>query len=176
MLSQMGRDRPPHLRRNVARRMALPALSSLLYGPRWLFLYPGIALFLFGVCISAWLLPGQRAIGRLIFDYHTLLFGAMAILVGFQSINFAAFSKIFATAEGLLPEDPLLNRLYRYITLEVGLIVGALLVLVGSSMWVLGTQLLEGHSFWATGPGENAKNRDPRIRFADFGDTDYAFG
>jgi glycosyltransferase involved in cell wall biosynthesis len=150
VLSPDGRDRPPHLRtwRDGWRYLRF----LLLYSPRWLFLYPGIALFLLGVCISAWLLPGQRAIGKLIFDYHTLLFGAMAILVGFQSINFAAFSKIFATAEGLLPEDPLLNRLYRYITLEVGLIVGVLLVLAGSSMWVLGLSYWRGTHFGPLDP------------------------
>ena len=145
VLSPDGRDRPPHLRtwRDGWRYLRF----LLLYSPRWLFLYPGIALFLLGIGISVWLLPGQRAIGKLIFDYHTLLFGAMAILVGFQSVNFAAFSKIFATAEGLLPEDLLLNRLYRYITLEVGLIVGALLVLAGAAMWVLGLSYWQSTHF-----------------------------
>ena len=52
----------------------------------------------------------------------------MAILIGFQSIVFATFTKIFAISEGLLPEDPRLTRMFRYLTLEVGLAVGVLLI------------------------------------------------
>ena len=44
----------------------------------------------------------------------------MAILIGFQSVVFATFTKVFAISEGLLPEDPRLTRLFRYVTLEVG--------------------------------------------------------
>ena len=99
----------------------------LLDSPRWLFFYPGVALFLMGIGIGIWLLPGPQTIGGVTFDFHTLLFGAMAVLLGFQSINFAAFTKIFAITEGLVPEDRRLKRLFRYITLEVGLIVGGAL-------------------------------------------------
>ena len=85
----------------------------LLYSPRWLFLYPGIALFVLGAVVSALLLPGPRMIGSVGFDVDTLLFAAMAILIGFQSIVFAMFTKVFAISEGLLPEDPRLSRLFR---------------------------------------------------------------
>ena len=56
-----------------------------------------------GAAIMLWLLPGPQAIGSVIFDYHTLLFGAMSVLIGFQSINFAAFTKIFAIADASRP-------------------------------------------------------------------------
>lgn len=110
----------------------------LLYSPRWLFLYPGIALMVLGVLLGGWLLPGPRTVRGVTLDIHTLLFAAMAILVGFQSINFAAFTKIFGVTEGLLPEDPRLNRVFRYVTLETGIAVGALLVLSGVAMWAVG--------------------------------------
>jgi nicotinamide riboside transporter PnuC len=87
-----------------------------------------------------------------VFDYHTLLFGAMAILIGFQSINFAVFSKIFATSEGLLPEDLRLNRLYHYVTLEVGLATGALLILFGAGMWLFGLSYWRSHAFGPLDP------------------------
>jgi glycosyltransferase involved in cell wall biosynthesis len=150
VLSPDGRDRPPHLRtwRDGWRYLRF----LLLYSPRWLFLYPGIALFFLGIGLSAWLLPGARTIGRLTFDYDTLLFGAMTILLGFQSVNFAAFSKLFATSEGLLPEDPFMTRLYRYVTLEVGLIVGLTLVLIGAGLWVLGLSYWRSHAFGALNP------------------------
>jgi glycosyltransferase involved in cell wall biosynthesis len=150
VLSPDGRDRPPHLRtwRDGWRYLRF----LLLYSPRWLFLYPGIALFFLGVGLSAWLLPGPRTIGKLTFDYDTLLFGAMTILLGFQSVNFAAFSKLFATSEGLLPEDPLMSRLCRYITLEVGLLAGAVMVLLGAGMWILGLSYWRSHAFGPLNP------------------------
>ena len=155
VLSPDGRDRPPHLRtwRDGWRYLRF----LLLYSPRWLFLYPGIALFVLGAAIGAWLLPGPRLIGPVTFDYDTLLFGAMAILVGFQSISFAAFSKLFATSEGLLPDDPLMNRLYRYITLEVGLVLGAILMLAGASMWISGLSYWRSHQFGPLDPGKTLR-------------------
>jgi glycosyltransferase involved in cell wall biosynthesis len=154
-LSPDGRDRPPHLRtwRDGWRYLRF----LLLYSPRWLFLYPGIILFMLGACVSAWLLPGPRNVRGVTFDYHTLLFGAMAILIGFQSINFAVFTKIFATTEKLLPEDPRLNRLYRYVTLEVGLVIGSLLILVGSGLWIFGLGYWRTHHFGPLDPEETLR-------------------
>lgn len=150
VLSPDGRDRPPHLRtwRDGWRYLRF----LLLYSPRWLFLYPGMALMLLGVAIGAWLLPGPRTVGKVTFDYDTLLFGAMAILIGFQSVNFAALGKVFATTEGLLPPDPRLNRLYRYITLEVGLLIGGVLMLGGIGMWVFGVSYWRSHHFGLLDP------------------------
>lgn len=149
-LSPDGRGRPPHLRtwRDGWRYLRF----LLLYSPRWLFLYPGTALLLLGVALNVWLLPGPRTVGGVTFDYHTLLFGAMAVLIGFQSVNFAAFSKIFAITEGLLPEDPRLNRLFRYITLESGLILGTLLILAGGCLWVFGLSFWRSHHFGPLDP------------------------
>jgi len=137
-LSPDRRDRPPHLRTWSDGWRHLRFL--LLYSPRWLFLYPGIALFDLGLVIGIALLPGPRRIGNVVFDIHTLLFAAMAVLIGFQSVVFATFTKIFAISEGLLPEDPRLNRMFRYITLEVGLIAGVLLILAGAGAWALGLE------------------------------------
>jgi glycosyltransferase involved in cell wall biosynthesis len=149
-LSPDGRDRPPHLRtwRDGWRYLRF----LLLYSPRWLFLYPGIVLFLLGGAIGGWLLPGPRTIGAVTFDYNTLLFAAMAILIGFQSVVFAVFTKTFAISEGLLPEDPRLTRLFRYITLEVGLVVGVLLMLGGVGIWFFGLSYWHRHDFGPLNP------------------------
>jgi hypothetical protein len=53
------------------------------------------------------------------------------VILGFQAINFAVFTKIFAINEGLLPEDPRLSRALRVVTLEAGLVIGGLLVFIG---------------------------------------------
>jgi len=124
-----GRDRRPHLRtwRDGWRHLRF----LLMYSPRWLFLYPGIALIAASAAGCAWLLPGPRALGGIEFDVHTLLYAFVAALLGFQLVAFAVFTKVFAISEGLLPEDPRLNRVFRYVTLETGLVVGGLLVLLG---------------------------------------------
>jgi glycosyltransferase involved in cell wall biosynthesis len=128
-LSVDGRSRSPHLRtwRDGWRHLRF----MLLYSPRWLFLYPGAVLIFSGVLTGAWLLAGPRAVGDITFDVDTLLYAAMAVLVGFQAVAFAAFTKVFAISEGLLPEDQRLNLLFRFITLEVGLVVGGVLVAIG---------------------------------------------
>jgi hypothetical protein len=86
---------------------------------------------LLGLAGCAWLLPGPRVVYGIEFDVHTLLYAFVAVLLGFQFVSFAVFTKVFAISEGLLPEDARLNRVFRYITLEVGLIAGALLVAFG---------------------------------------------
>jgi glycosyltransferase involved in cell wall biosynthesis len=124
-----GRTRPPHLKpyRDGWRHLRF----MLLYSPRWLFLYPGIALILLGLAGCAWLLPGPRIVHGIGVDVHTLLYAFVSVLLGFQLVAFAVFAKVFAISEGLLPEDPHLNRLFRYIKLETGLAAGGLLVALG---------------------------------------------
>jgi hypothetical protein len=133
-----GRGRPSHLRtfRDGWRHLRF----LLLYSPRWLFLYPGVALLVAGLGVGAWVLPGPRTIGGVTFDVHTLVYAAAAALLGYQSIAFAVFTKVFAIQEGLLPEDPRLNRLFRFVTLETGLAVGFSLFFLGlaASVWALG--------------------------------------
>lgn len=128
-LSPDGRSRAPHLRswRDGWRHLRF----LLLFSPRWLFLYPGALLMLIGLATGLWLLPGQRTIDGVNFDIHTLLFAALAVIIGFQAINFAVFTKVFAISEGLLPEDDRFSRALRFVSLEVGLVVGGLLLLVG---------------------------------------------
>jgi glycosyltransferase involved in cell wall biosynthesis len=128
-LSPDGRNRPPHLRtwRDGWRTLRF----FLLYSPRWLFLYPGMALMLLGAALGVWLLPSPRTVSGVIFDVHTLVYAAAFVLLGFQAMAFACFTKIFAISEGLLPPDAALDKLFRYITLEVGLTIGALLTILG---------------------------------------------
>jgi len=144
-LSPDGRTRPPHLRtwRDGWRTVRF----YLLYSPRWLFLYPGAALMLLGSAIGIWLLPGPRIVRGIVFDVHTLVYAAAAVLLGFQAIAFATFTKIFAISEGLLPDDPRLDQVFRYVTLEVGLLVGAVLTLIGLLESVAAVRFWSARSF-----------------------------
>ena len=126
-----GRGRAPHLRtwRDGWRHLRF----LLMYSPRWLFLYPGAYLILLGMAGCAWLLPGPKVFHGIGFDVHTLLYAFVSVLLGFQLVAFALFTKMFAISEGLLPEDPRLNRLFHYLTLETGLVTGGLLIVLGIS-------------------------------------------
>ncbi len=151
-LSPDGRSRRPHLRtwRDGWRHLRF----LMLFSPRWLFLYPGALLMLAGISAGAWILPGPRSLGGVVFDVHTLTYAAAAVLIGFQSIAFAVFTKVFAITEGLLPEDPRFRRLFTTITLEVGLLVGAAFLLAGmaASIWALSSW--GAGSFGALDPGQ----------------------
>ena len=128
-LQKDGRSRPPHLQtwRDGWRHLRF----LLMYSPRWLFLAPGLLLMLAGSALTAWLLPSERPLGHVNLGVDTLAYAAAAILLGFQLVFFGVAAKVFATTEGLLPEDVKFNRWFRYITLETGLLVGALLLLTG---------------------------------------------
>ncbi|MGA2049481.1 MAG: glycosyltransferase family 2 protein [Terracidiphilus sp.] len=128
-LAPDGRSHPPHLRTWHDGWRHLRFL--LMYSPRWLFLYPGVLLILLGLAGCTWLLPGPRVVHGIGFDVHTLLYAFVSVLLGFQLVAFAVFTKVFAISEGLLPEDPRLNRVFRYVTLETGLAAGSLLMAIG---------------------------------------------
>jgi len=122
---------PPHLRtfRDGWRSLRF----FLMYSPRWLFLIPGLLLGAFGLACYL-LVYRQIAIGRLQFDAHTLLFGSLAIICGFQSVLFAVMTKVFAINEGLLPMDRRLERAFQILNLERGLLVAAVTMLAGLAL------------------------------------------
>jgi hypothetical protein len=94
---------------------------------------PGVLLILLGMLGYAIALPGLT-LGGVTFDAHTLLFASVAILCGYQSIIFAISAKTFAITSGFLPEDPRLNRFFKYADLERGLIVALFSLLLGASL------------------------------------------
>jgi glycosyltransferase involved in cell wall biosynthesis len=105
----------------------------LVYSPRWLFLIPGALLILLGLIGYALALP-SLSINGVEFGAHTLLFASLSILCGYQAIQFALFTKTFAISEGLMPEDPRLNRFFKLAYLERGLILGAGVFVVGLAL------------------------------------------
>lgn len=124
----------PHLRtfRDGWRTLRL----FLMYSPRWLFVLPGIGLLLLGLVAYALALPGVSIFGANL-DAHTLLFGSLAMICGFNSIWFAVMTKLFAATEGMLPEDPTLNRLMKWVSIEKGLGVALVAGLIGVALLVV---------------------------------------
>lgn len=128
-LQKDGRDRPPHLRtwRDGWRHLRF----LLCYSPRWAFLYPGLICGALGVALMLLVLPGPLRVGGVEFDIHTLVYGGGLVLVGAQGVFFAVLSKTFALTQGLTPTPPAIEKLWSKITLETGVVVGVLLVVLG---------------------------------------------
>ena len=84
---------------------------------------------------------------------HTLLFASLALLVGYQCILFAVFTKQLGVATRLLPTDERWQMWERYMTLERGAIGGLCMFGGGSAL------LLAAVGLWWQ---------------ADFGPLDYA--
>jgi len=133
-LSPDGRSRPPHLRpyRDGWRHLRF----MLLYSPRWLFLFPGLALMLVGLTGTALLeqrsiLLSHARLGHARLGLDTLIYLAFMSVCGYQSVLFAVLSRIYAVQEQLYPASPRYWNIFRYINLERGLIAGTLIASAG---------------------------------------------
>jgi hypothetical protein len=124
-LAPDGRSRHPHLRswRDGWRHLCFLLLSS----PRWLFFIPGTVLLTAGLVIAALMIPVLHSVASSARDMDTLTTGCAMVVIGFQSVLFAMFAQVYATMEGLLPEDARVTRLFSAWSLERGLQAGGLL-------------------------------------------------
>jgi hypothetical protein len=150
VLRRDGRSRPSHLRswRDGWRHLRF----LLLFSPRWLFFYPGVALMLVGGASMLWLLPQARVVGRVSFDVNTMVFSAAAIICGFQAAVFAVFATVFAVNAHLLPFSPKIAGLTRLITLEIGVTIGLLLLIGGLGVTALSVDIWSSSGFGPLDP------------------------
>jgi glycosyltransferase involved in cell wall biosynthesis len=128
-LHKDGRSRPPHLRswRDGWRHLRF----MLLFSPRWLFLWPGLAMLFLGFALFVPLSIGPVNIGRVQFNTNTLLVTGMMVIVGFQVLFFGVFTRLYCVARGLLPENKKLTALLKLFSLERGIVVGMLILMAG---------------------------------------------
>jgi len=124
-----GRGRASHLRswRDGWRHLRL----LLLFSPRWLFLYPGIALLAAGILLTTILHFTSLRLGGAGLDIHSLLYASASALLGLQLCLFGMFARTAAQYGGLLPPQAALERLLKIVTLERGLLGGFAVALCG---------------------------------------------
>jgi glycosyltransferase involved in cell wall biosynthesis len=141
-LHKDGRSRPPHLRswRDGWRHLRF----MLLFSPRWLLLYPGLAMLLAGTGFFTRLMVGPIVISGVNFDLNTLEIASLLIQFGYQMILLAGFVRIFAYTRGFLPPNHILSRAFSFFTLEKGLLSGLAILLAGFGL--ISLTLLD----WAT--------------------------
>jgi glycosyltransferase involved in cell wall biosynthesis len=141
-LHKDGRSRPPHLRswRDGWRHLRF----MLLFSPRWLLLYPGLAMLLAGTGFFTRLMVGPIVISGVNFDLNTLELASLLIQFGYQMVLLAGFVRIFAYTRGFLPPNHILSRAFSFFTLEKGLLSGLAILLAGFGL--ISLTLLD----WAT--------------------------
>ena len=155
-LSKDGRSRPPHLRswRDGWRHLRF----LLLFSPRWVFLYSGAVLLGIGLLGMLVLETGPVRLFGATLDIHTLLYAAVLVVVGYQSILFWVFCKTLNRTQVMLSPDPSFDRLDDRITLEGGLLFALALLVVG-----LGLGLVATAGWTQTGFGDLQPNHTMRL-------------
>jgi hypothetical protein len=155
-----GRSRPPNLRPWLDGWRHLRFL--LLFSPRWLFLYPGLAIMILGAGLGAVLMRGPVMLTpRHGLDVHSLLYAAAAVLLGYQAVTFSFLARIFALQEGLVVDDPSMRRLFRWFTLELGLAVGLILIFSGLAGSIAAAISWERVGFGALNPSRVLRTAVP---------------
>jgi glycosyltransferase involved in cell wall biosynthesis len=126
-----GRSRPPHLKtwRDGWRHLRF----LLLHSPRFLFIYPGVALILLGLLGSALLARGAvRVSPRLELDIHSLVVACFAVLIGVQLVMFGALARRYQMLEGVLPTAQRFEKFLMGLSLEPILRAALVIFLAGA--------------------------------------------
>jgi hypothetical protein len=156
-----GRSRPPHLRawRDGWRHLRF----MLIYSPRWLFLIPGIVLGAIGTAATLFLCWKRLEAFGVAFSVGTQLVGAMSMITGLQLVSLACFTKVFGIAEGLLPEDRRFAQVFRFLTLERGLVAGLVVLLGGLGLLLRAFWLWKAADFGPLSMGDNLSLLIPAV-------------
>jgi hypothetical protein len=160
-LSPDGRSRAPHLRTWRDGWRHLRFLLTL--SPRWLFLYPGLALFTLGVSLQGILLQGSFTVGNLALDIHTMLYAAAMSIIGAQMVWFAVFTKIYGATLGLMPKDSRIEYALGALTLERGLVLGVTLLLGGLILSATALSEWARHNYGALNPRDVMRVAIPAV-------------
>lgn len=154
-----GRSRPPHLRswRDGWRHLRF----MLLFSPRWLFTYPGLAFFVLGSLGSLITLPAPRIVLGLGLDIHTLLYSATASVLGVQLMLFGLLLQCTGVNLGLLPHTSASRWSLKLFRLEMG-ILGALLLFAAALGLAVNTVMDWGQTgFHALNPSATMRQAIP---------------
>ncbi|WP_066806809.1 glycosyltransferase family 2 protein [Sphingomonas asaccharolytica] len=142
-----GRSRPPHLRtwRDGWRHLRF----LLIYAPRFLFFYPGMALTLAGLVGVFALMPNAVRIGHVEFSVHTMIFAAMAVLIGSQLIGLSVLARRYGEITGMWPETDTMRRLRSWFSIERACLLAAAMVVTGFSGAIVATMIWADSGFGA---------------------------
>lgn len=160
-LSPDGRSRPPHLRswRDGWRHLRFLLMMS----PRWLLLYPGVVMLVFGLSAQAAILRGPVVVAGVGFDIHTMLYAAGASILGLQLVVFALIARAIGCVKGVLPLTGTFRRLLAHFTLERGIVAGVAVGLLGLALAVHSIQVWFDAHLSAVDPAEMMRFAIPSV-------------
>jgi hypothetical protein len=150
-----GRSRAPHLRTWADGWRHLRFL--LAFSPRWLFLYPAVTMLVVGLLGLGLLSTGSVEVGGVSFGIHTMLACATLIVVGLQVGGLALVARAYAWRLGLLPRSLRLEKWLERVTLERGLILGVVSVLLGIAAFVVALATWGAQGFGRLDPVETMR-------------------
>ena len=102
----------------------------LLYSPAFLFLIPGLVLFLIGIITMILLYLGIFSILGIKLYYHPMFLSSMLIIAGYQLMIFSIFAKTYAITH-LGEKSRNMKKLYSWLTLENVSIIGMIVFILG---------------------------------------------
>jgi hypothetical protein len=166
-LHRDGRSHPPHLKpwRDGWRHLRF----MLIYSPRWLFLVPGLVLALIGLVSGAALAVRPLRVAGVALDAGSLAVAGLLVIIGGQLVAFAFFTKVFAIGEGLLPQDARFARAFHYFSLEKGIVLGLLLLVVGVGLLGYAIWVWKQAGFGMLPFGENLRRLIPAVTLVALG-------
>jgi hypothetical protein len=135
----------------------------LLYSPRWLFLAPGLFLMLAGGALGVILSFGNIHLGQVQLDVGSLAVTCMGVIVGLQLVAFAFFTKVFAIAEGLLPQDPKFSNVFKIFTLEKGIVAGIAVLIYGAGLLAYSIHVWKSAHYGPLDASENLRRLLPAV-------------
>ena len=147
-----GRSRPPHLRtwRDGWRHLRF----LLIFAPKWLFLYPGLALAVAGLVGVLGLLPGDAHVGGIELGVHTMIFAAMAVLMGSQLIGLSVMARRYGVIAGMWPETGFMRRVRNWFSVERACVAGGLMLAGGVAGAATATAIWAARGFGDLNPAE----------------------
>ena len=145
ILHKDGRNRKPHL--NTWQDGWRHLRFLLLYSPKWLFFYPSVFMMLLGFICSLFLIIAPIKIGNIVFDVHTLLYTTSLFIIGFQFFVFYGLTKVFAVTHKLLPKSDRYDTIFKFISLEKGIVIGFLFTIIGIILSINGFTIWSKENF-----------------------------
>ncbi len=103
----------------------------LLFSPDWLFIVPGLSLFILG--FAALIFSGTNNFNLFghRFNIHSMVFFTFFPLLGFQILTLGLFAKTYSQIEGFSKKNKFLQTFYEKFNLEKGLLTGSGILFLG---------------------------------------------
>ncbi len=100
----------------------------ILYNPTPFLFIPGIMVFLLGVFMTVAMVMRGDIITR---GFHSLILGSLLAIIGIQMLSVGSYIQIYGIMHNKIDRNGIASLLLDYHSLEVGLIVGLILLSIG---------------------------------------------